>query len=220
MSDENEIARADCGTYNEDALVARRLPGGAAEIEIALKDGGRRQWTVVETSTLRVVSKMSGAVPMCGVDTDLELDGKAVTYFEFTFNSGGYHDEDVAKLVVAIAAYTKCTLDIQPMRIDGEDHFASIRCGEESREQLHAIKDEKGAVRVVNPMTAVMRKIAATDTLVVGSDGTATTLDRKRGVARGRPREQIGYFVCAVDDVVRSAEVVAKAAGCAFERQS
>jgi cobalamin-dependent methionine synthase I len=83
-----------------------------------------------------------------------------------------------------------------------------------------SIKDEKGKVRIVNPMTAVMRKIAATDTLVVATDGAGTTLERKRGRARGRRHERIGYFVCPVDDVVVFVGVVAKAAGCAFERPS
>ena len=218
MSEEvSELARVRCGIYGEDTLVVRRLPGGAVEIERQVKDGQSRRWTVGASSSLRVSSEMWGAVPMVGVETDLELDGASIAHFEFDFTSGGTHDEAVAKLAVAIAEHAKCALDIQPLRIPGEQHLATIRCGHESREQLHAIKDERGAVRIVNAMSLAQWKIAASDTLVVAAsvrgsadDGVSITLER--GAA---PSERIGHFgTISAAMVVAFASRVADVARC------
>ena len=195
----NEI---ECGIYGGDTLVAERRPDGVVELAVVGQDGNRRQWTIDATSTLTVLAQAWGSGAMLGVDTRLQVDGQEITHFEFDFVSGGTHDGDVAKFVVPIAAHTKCGLDIQPLRIAGNEHLASIRC--ENQEQLHAIKNERGAVRVDNAMTGATWNIVASDTLVVAGN----RLERNTA--------PIATFACAEEEVVAFARRVADAAGATF----
>lgn len=163
------------------------------------------------TSKLNVTSELWGTGAMLGTNTNLRLDDEPIAHFEFDFVSGGSHDDDVAKFVVSIAAHTRCALDIQPLRIKGEEHLAWIRSGNERREQVHALKGTTGQVCVVNVMTGARWDITASDVLLVATDGVGIKLERGG--------EIIAHFACSHDEVIAFARRVAETAACALDNQ-